>query len=308
MIITKEIDIVLNSANMKWLEEKGYVLPKTINSRGHLTIKRGTTIKVKIEDLTVRGTSYVEANCDNPNCPEHNKIVNVLWSNYKRIHNGITLEYYCQKCAVLLFGVEKTVKTKLDKSFSFEEWCYRNNEEKTLGRCDKSKNEKLPSEISWSANIDYWFYCENGIHESELHNINKFTSNEDRTCNCRECNPYTYSRGEIRVAEYLLDRNIINVPQKSYKGLVGTGNGLLSYDFHLPEYNLLLEFQGDQHKKFTKRFHRTPEGFDKQIEHDRRKKQYCIDNDINLLEIWHKDFDNIELILDKYLQIENNII
>jgi len=96
------------------------------------------------------------------------------------------------------------------------------------------------------------------------------------------------------------------IPQKKFKGLVGLKGGLLSYDFYLHKYNLLIEFQGEQHEKFIKRFHKTEEGFQKQLEHDRRKRQYCLDNNINLLEIWYYDIKITEQILESKLQELSN--
>ena len=52
-------------------------------------------------------------------------------------------------------------------------------------------------------------------------------------------------------------------------------------------------------------FHISKEDFNKQQEHDRRKKEYAKYNNIKLLEIWYWDFDNIEEILHK--QIKNKI-
>ena len=77
---------------------------------------------------------------------------------------------------------------------------------------------------------------------------------------------------------------------------------MLSYDFYLPQYNLLIEYQGEQHEKFVERFHKSEEDFIIQKEHDRRKKKYTKDNNIKLLEIWYYDYENIEEILDKYLR------
>lgn len=45
------------------------------------------------------------------------------------------------------------------------------------------------------------------------------------------------------------------------------------------------------------------EKFERQLEHDRRKKQYAIDHNINFLEIWYYDVDNIEEILIKQLNL-----
>jgi hypothetical protein len=47
----------------------------------------------------------------------------------------------------------------------------------------------------------------------------------------------------------------------------------------------------------------------RQQEHDKRKKEYAQQNNINLLEIWYWDFDNIEQILNNELKLNNyNII
>ena len=79
------------------------------------------------------------------------------------------------------------------------------------------------------------------------------------------------------------------------------GNGLLSYDFYLIDYNILIEYQGLQHEKYKPGFHKSEKDFEYQQEHDRRKKEYAQNNNINLLEIWYWDYDNVEKILDEYL-------
>lgn len=93
--------------------------------------------------------------------------------------------------------------------------------------------------------------------------------------------------------------------QKVYDNLVGVNDGLLSYDFYLPKYNLLIEYQGIQHEKpidFSgKNKNVAIEKFKKQKEHDKRKNNYAKQNNIDLLEIWYYDFDNIENILKNYL-------
>ena len=83
--------------------------------------------------------------------------------------------------------------------------------------------------------------------------------------------------------------------------------GNLSYDFYLPQYNLLIEYQGEQHEKYVKGFHKSKRDFERQQEHDRRKKQYAIDNNIKLLEIWYWDFDNVEDILNKKINHKNRV-
>lgn len=47
-----------------------------------------------------------------------------------------------------------------------------------------------------------------------------------------------------------------------------------------------------------------PKDSKKQQEHDRRKREYAKSHNIELLEIWYWDFDNIEEILDKRLYLQ----
>jgi very-short-patch-repair endonuclease len=80
---------------------------------------------------------------------------------------------------------------------------------------------------------------------------------------------------------------------------------LLSYDFYLPKYNLLIEFQGLQHEKYIPGFHKSKQDFLKQKEHDKRKKEYAEQNKYNLLEIWYYEFDEIEKILNTYFDFSS---
>lgn len=107
------------------------------------------------------------------------------------------------------------------------------------------------------------------------------------------------SHGERRVDLYLHNSGIKHEHQKEYNGLVGISGGNLSYDFLLLDNNILIEYQGEYHDGTA--LIQTKEEFEKQQIHDKLKKQYAQENNISLLEIWYWDYDNIEEILDKYL-------
>lgn len=115
-------------------------------------------------------------------------------------------------------------------------------------------------------------------------------------CGCPQCNE---SKGEKRIRVYLERKNLIFKPQKRFDNLLGLGGGKLSYDFYLPSYNLLIEYQGGYHDGTVS--NQTEEEFKKQQEHDKRKRDYAMKHNINLLEIWYYDFDNIEKILSQEL-------
>lgn len=125
-------------------------------------------------------------------------------------------------------------------------------------------------------------------------------------CGCPKCNKP--SKGEITIEEILKINNILYEKQKRFSGLVGIGYKLLSYDFYLPNKNILIEFQGQQHEKPIE-FFGGEEKFKVQKEHDKRKREYAKLHNINLLEIWYYDVDNIEsILLEKINETENNLI
>ena len=107
------------------------------------------------------------------------------------------------------------------------------------------------------------------------------------------------SKGERQIEIYLSKNNLYYNSQQVFYDLVGTGGGYLSYDFYLPQYNLLIEYQGSFHDGTADL--QTSEQFEIQQEHDRRKREYAKSHGIKLLEIWYWDFDNIENILEQTL-------
>lgn len=128
-------------------------------------------------------------------------------------------------------------------------------------------------------------------------------SNLLRGHGCKNCN---HSLAE-KTAKNILDNCCIKyVPQKSFDDLLGVSNSRkLSYDFYLPDYNILIEIQGQQH------YHPVDFGshgkinsenaFKKQQIHDQLKRDYAIKNNIKLIEIPYWEFNNIEFYLKSRL-------
>jgi len=161
---------------------------------------------------------------------------------------------------------------------------------------DYNKNKNKPEEFLPVSKYEVWWKCNECGHEWETSIRNR------KNRGCPECNK---SKGEKRCRRVFDLKNIYYIPQKEFDGLLGLGGGNLSYDFYLPKYNLLIEYQGEQHEKpidFKGNGEKHAiEQFEKQVEHDRRKREYAQNNNIKLLEIWYWDFDNIETILNKEL-------
>jgi len=63
-------------------------------------------------------------------------------------------------------------------------------------------------------------------------------------------------------------------------------NSRVSFDFFIPEIDLLIECQGEQHRKFVPFFHKTIEGFLDQKRRDKRKKNWAELNELELISIY----------------------
>ena len=140
------------------------------------------------------------------------------------------------------------------------------------------------------------FYCEkcNKTFERTPHDFSR-----NRTCPHCVVN----SKLEYLIKNYLDNNNISYDSHHSFDDLRGVNNGLLSYDFYLPDYNICIEAQGEQHEKPIDYFG-GEERFKIQKEHDRRKSEYANINNISLLEIWYWQVDNVDTIISEY--INNN--
>jgi hypothetical protein len=112
------------------------------------------------------------------------------------------------------------------------------------------------------------------------------------------CNLCNSSRGEKAVRNFLNKNKIKFTEQKTFDDCIYINK--LKFDFYLPVYNILVEFQGIQHyQEFKTYFHKEGrKSFEIQLERDKIKKQYCIDNNIRLIEIPYYDIKKI----DNYLK------
>lgn len=119
---------------------------------------------------------------------------------------------------------------------------------------------------------------------------------------CPACND---SRGERMVRTFLDENNISYVSQ--YMCLIGITQKY--YDFFLPEYNLIIEYDGMQHFTFCEYFHKNDDGYERQKISDTVKTQYAKDNKIHLLRIpfwrYNESHDIISSNLDA---IKNNSV
>ncbi len=96
---------------------------------------------------------------------------------------------------------------------------------------------------------------------------------------CPKCNT---SKGEKLVEDWLIEHEISHVREYRFQGCKNTNT--LPYDFYLPNENILIEYDGEQHFRAID-YWGGEERFKKQQESDEIKTKYAIDNNIPLLRI-----------------------
>lgn len=198
--------------------------------------------------------------------------------DYKGAHKDVTL--ICKKC--------NNVETKDPKSFYLGFGCLKckpkqcNPKQTTKEQFIKRAKEIHGSRYDYSR-IEYKTLY-NGVeiicpkHGSFFQ---KPTTHIHSKSNCPECNIY---KGEEAISIWLNQNNI----NYTYQYKVKINNSYHYYDFYLPEYNTIIEYNGIQHYKPIK-FFGGQEAFEYLQSRDKIKKQYCLENQIKLLILHYKD-------------------
>jgi len=205
MLLTEEVEITLNSRNIKYYEDLGYEMPRYYNkNNSKYLVKRGTKIIVKVKDLQLGCNEKVKIQCDN--CE---KKYNIGFNKYNS-HVRENDKYYCKKCAIKLFATIKNQKTNLENSISFEDWCKTNSREDILDRWDYELNDCKPNEITYGIPKKYYFKCPKGMHKSELKSIKSITLKKYKII-CNQCNSFAQYLldifGENGIVKYWSDKN-----------------------------------------------------------------------------------------------------
>ena len=104
--------------------------------------------------------------------------------------------------------------------------------------------------------------------------------NGTRCAKCKESN------GEINVRNFLINNHIKYEAQKRFTDLRNVKP--LSYDFFLPDLNILIEFQGEQHYRPVSLFGGEQQ-YKVQKKHDKMKKDYAESKGIPLIEVTFKE-------------------
>ena len=185
------------------------------------------------------------------------------------LRNGHTVSCGCKKSEVLAAAGKNKISDLEGKTFG-----------RLVVKKDSGKRERCGG-VLWECECS----CGNTVYvsTSNLTRPNEATI----SCGCAK------SKGEEKIISLLLEMQIPFITQKRFDSCVfPETNRQLVFDFYLPEQNLLIEYDGEQH------FHETRNDrydFQKLQKRDAFKNQWCVDNNIPLIRIPYYDFDKLTI-------------
>lgn len=298
---------------------------------------------IKLELITDNPTSAIDD--IEFKCLIHNEIFARRWNTVKNgsiMCPTCEIESFREKRCIKIEKIEEEWMSKWGVKLISKK--YENNLSKLKFMCNKHEDMGI-QEISWGNSLDATHICkyclkeivrnkmsktqeqfENeiyNIHGDKYNIISSYINSKSKVkvhCNlCREdfyiqsnhlleghgCSNCIKSKGEEKVSVYLDFNNINYIREYRFENCIGVSKRL-PFDFYLEDYNLCIEYQGKQHYEPIELF-----GGEKQFEiqqiNDNIKRNYCRENNINLLEICYKDFNNVNNILKEYIEnITNN--
>jgi very-short-patch-repair endonuclease/Zn finger protein HypA/HybF involved in hydrogenase expression len=238
-------------------------------------MKKLTTEEFIVKAKIVHGNKYDYKLVSYSNNKIKVKIICFIHGEFEQKPNSHLLGLGCRKCSSEDMGLKQTSNlkewsSKANKVHSFKynysKSVYAHAQKKILIICNKH------GEFWQTAN-------------SHLNGIG-----------CPKC---VSSKGEDKIRIYLLDKNIGFEEQKIFNDCKNIRG--LPFDFYIPEYNLLIEFDGMHHFKpityggCSKE--KALENLILQKERDKIKNEYARHNNIKLLRIPYWKISNVDNIL-----------
>ena len=110
-----------------------------------------------------------------------------------------------------------------------------------------------------------------------------------KSCGCLK------SKGEQKIEAILKNNNIKYEKEKIFKDCVFKNGSFARFDFYLPEYNCLIEYDGEQHYRCTNNGQDSDEYFKKLQQRDKIKNQYCKQKNIILIRFPYTDYEKMKL-------------
>ncbi len=164
------------------------------------------------------------------------------------------------------------------------------------------KNKVLPKEYVEKSGKKVWWICSDCGFEW-LEKIIARTADNSRCPRCKR------TKGEKSITKTLTELGFVSGDNLFFQKTFSDCREKypLRFDFYIVDYNLCIEYHGEQHYKpvrfsYSISEKQSFENLKNQKARDKTKEKYCRDNDISLLVIPYWDYDNIEGILKETLE------
>lgn len=124
---------------------------------------------------------------------------------------------------------------------------------------------------------------------------------------CALCVDLLNSQGICQIEKWLIKSGIGYEREKKFPDLRSgkTGNNFLRFDFYLPLFHALIEFDGQQHFKANERFG-GDEAFQKLLSNDNFKNKWAKEKGFQLIRISHSEIKECEAKISKILKTSSN--
>ena len=143
-------------------------------------------------------------------------------------------------------------------------------------------NKRLYNAVLWKCKCD----CGNIVYID----TGNLTSGNTKSCGCGR----HLSFGEEKIKKILSDNNILFEQEKTFEDCrYKTTNFCARFDFYLPNYNCLIEYDGSQHSVVGKGIYDNPEKLKITQERDKFKNDYALKNGFTLIRIPYLHLNNI---------------
>ena len=206
-------------------------------------------------------------------------------------------KFLCPKCNKNLFRAKiDTVKSGYSKQ------CSVCRAEQNLEHCkEMQQNRRLditgkkfgkltalyPIENIKANSIVWMCECDCSAKTRIPVTLNHLRTGHTQSCGC------IISKGEEKVAQILSQLDIAFEKQKNFQELRSETNKPLYFDFYLPDYNICIEYDGEQHFSKNYRGWFTKENQEQIQKRDTIKNNYCKKCNIKLIRIPYWDYSKL---------------
>lgn len=110
------------------------------------------------------------------------------------------------------------------------------------------------------------------------------------------------SKGEKRISELLDNWTIRYIREYKFSDLKSPRGKPLRFDFYLPDFDLLIEYQGHHHYRPINKYKRAKVSHEKTVIHDKIKSEYVKNKNLKLVCIPYTLYDQLDSLMIKIIR------